>query len=284
MDAIFFAIIPDLAKAISRVGSSAQDAGVSLDELIAMTTTAQQVTARGGAVIGNSLKTIFTRIQRPAVIANLEAFGMAVTDSSGATKPAIQVLKEFASAYDTLTPQQRAVTAEMVGGVFQVNVLKAAIGDLGKRFSIYDRALGTSVSSTDEAIQRNAALNKTLKTLMNETMVNLLDMGARLGSITLSPAIAGVLESVNSAIDKLRDNAEADTIGIKMGKGILDGIGSILKGPGMMVLGALVGKLLFSFMKFSTDAVKTFAGMNEGARRQRCEHEERYDRRNAPTS
>ena len=268
VDAAFAVSSADLAKAISRVGSSAQDAGVSLDELIAMTTTAQQVTARGGAVIGNSLKTIFTRIQRPAVIANLEAFGMAVRDSSGATKPAIEVLKEFAGAYDNLTPQQRAVTAEMVGGVFQVNVLKAAIGDLGKRFSIYDRALGTSVSSTDEAIQRNAALNKTLKTLMNETMVNLLDMGAKLGSITLSPAIASVLESVNSAIDKLRDNAEADTIGIKMGKGILDGIGSILKGPGMMVLGALVGKLLFSFMKFSTDAVKTFAGMNEGARRQ----------------
>ena len=75
VDAAFAVSSADLAKAISRVGSSAQDAGVGLDELIAMTTTAQQVTARGGAVIGNSLKTIFTRIQRPAVIGNLEAFG-----------------------------------------------------------------------------------------------------------------------------------------------------------------------------------------------------------------
>ena len=34
-----------------------QDAGVSLDELIALVTSAQQTTARGGAVIGNSFKT-----------------------------------------------------------------------------------------------------------------------------------------------------------------------------------------------------------------------------------
>ena len=51
-------------KTLKRVGSSAQDAGVSFDELLAMVAAAQQMTARGGAVIGNSLKSIFTRIQR----------------------------------------------------------------------------------------------------------------------------------------------------------------------------------------------------------------------------
>ena len=54
----------DLAEALSRVGASAKDAGVTFNELIALVTSAQQVTARGGSVIGNSFKTLFTRLQR----------------------------------------------------------------------------------------------------------------------------------------------------------------------------------------------------------------------------
>ena len=68
VDAAFAVSSEDLAKALGRVGSSAVSAGVNLDQLLAIVTTAQQKTARGGAVIGNSFKTIFTRIQRPRVI------------------------------------------------------------------------------------------------------------------------------------------------------------------------------------------------------------------------
>jgi TP901 family phage tail tape measure protein len=67
VDAAFAVSSADLANALSRVGSSADDAGISFDELIALVTTAQQITARGGAVIGNSLKTIFTRLGREKV-------------------------------------------------------------------------------------------------------------------------------------------------------------------------------------------------------------------------
>ena len=67
VDQAFAVSSDDLAKAISRVGSSAVDAGVSMDELLAITTAVQQRTARGGAVIGNAFKTIFTRIGRTDV-------------------------------------------------------------------------------------------------------------------------------------------------------------------------------------------------------------------------
>ena len=60
VDAAFAVSTNDLAKAISRVGSSAEDAGVDFDKLMAAVTSLQQTTARGGAVIGNSLKTIFS--------------------------------------------------------------------------------------------------------------------------------------------------------------------------------------------------------------------------------
>jgi len=76
VDAAFAVSTNDLAEALRRVGSTASDANVSFDQLVAAVTSAQQVTARGGAVIGNSFKTIFTRLQRPAVLLQLEQLGV----------------------------------------------------------------------------------------------------------------------------------------------------------------------------------------------------------------
>ena len=80
----------DLVEAIGRVGSSAIDAKVGFDELNAMVTSVQQTTGRGGAVIGNAMKTIFTRLQRQSTLEALESYNVAVRDISGNTLPAIQ--------------------------------------------------------------------------------------------------------------------------------------------------------------------------------------------------
>ena len=82
VDAKFAVSSRDLSEALQRVGSSASEAGVSFDELLGIVTSVQQTTARGGAVIGNALKTIFTRIERPQVINDLKDFGITVTDVS----------------------------------------------------------------------------------------------------------------------------------------------------------------------------------------------------------
>ncbi len=50
--------------------------------------------------------------------------------------------------------------AETVGGVFQINILRAALADLGKEYSVYSRALQTSNDATDQAITRNEKLNQ----------------------------------------------------------------------------------------------------------------------------
>src|SRR5210317_786777 len=132
VDAAFAVSSADLANALTRVGPAAEDAGVSFDELLAIVTATQQTTARGGAVIGNSLKTIFTRIQRPKVLDELERLGVTVRNLEGETRPAIQILGELAKTFDGLSSSQRSQVGELVGGVFQINILKAALSDLNK--------------------------------------------------------------------------------------------------------------------------------------------------------
>jgi TP901 family phage tail tape measure protein len=89
---------------------------------LAIVTSVQQTTARGGAVIGNSLKTIFTRIQRTDTLNALEDLGIKVRDVEGNTLPAIQVLTNLSQTFDQLNDSQKAATGELVGGVFQINI------------------------------------------------------------------------------------------------------------------------------------------------------------------
>jgi TP901 family phage tail tape measure protein len=264
VDAAFAVSSADLAEAIKRVGSSAQDVNVDFDQLLAIVTSVQQTTARGGAVIGNSLKTIFTRIQRPEVLDQLQSLGITVRDLEGNTLPALQILKELGATFDTLRDSQRAQVAESVGGVFQINVLKAALGDLGKEYSIYDRALKTSMSSTDEAIRRNEALNETIAALFNRTIANTAQLSTTIGSGAFQPAIENVLKSVNKVLDFV-NSQDGESIGGRLGEGILKGLSTFVSGPGIVLITAVIGKLALNLSKFAASGFKDLLGINQQA-------------------
>lgn len=261
VDAAFAVSSADLAEALKRVGSSAQDVGVSFDELLAIVASVNQTTARGGAVIGNSLKTIFTRVQRTDVLDQLQALGIAVRDLNGNTAPAIQILTGLAQKFDQLGDAQRSQVAELVGGVFQINVLKAALGDLSREYSIYGNALKISTGASNEAIRRNEELNKTLSALINRTVANLTKVGSEIGGLTLAPAIEKVLGSINFALEGF--DVKGDGIGSKIGKGILEGIGSFISGPGLAILLGVFAKIFANLSKFVVDAARVTLGLNK---------------------
>ena len=73
----------DLAEAFKRAGAVAGQAGVSFDELVGIVSAVQEKTSRGGSVIGNSFKTIFTRIQSLEKLKTMQELGVQVTNASG---------------------------------------------------------------------------------------------------------------------------------------------------------------------------------------------------------
>ena len=267
VDAAFAVSSADLAEAIQRVGSSAESVGLNLDQLVALVTSVQQTTARGGSVIGNSLKTIFTRLERTEVLDQLEQLGIQVRNLDGSFRPAIDTLSQLAQRFDGLSDAQRANVAELVGGVFQINILKAALGDLGKQYSIYNSALNTSTNATDAAVKRNEQLNQTLSALVNKTTANLTKLAADVGNLTLAPAIEGILSNINAALESF-NLADAQGPGEKIAKGFLEGIGNYISGPGLALIGAVVGKLFINLAKFSTQAVGQILDLNKGAQQQ----------------
>jgi TP901 family phage tail tape measure protein len=267
VDAAFAVSSADLADALARVGSSAAQSGVSLNELIAVVTAAQQTTARGGAVIGNSFKTIFTRLQRGKVVDLLENLGISTTDSSGQIKSTIQLLQDLAKTYDQLGTLQQAEVAEKVGGVFQINILKAALADLGKEYSIYNSALGVAASTTDQAIRRNEELNKTYAAQINVLKENAKQLAASAGQRVLGPTFERVVGGANQVLGGINE-ADGNDYGSVLGKGILDGLGQILAGPGLALLGGIFAKLFADLSKFAVGSAKDFLGLNNAAKQQ----------------
>jgi TP901 family phage tail tape measure protein len=266
VDAQFSVSSKDLAEGIKRVGSTADTAGISIDQLIGLITSVQQTTQRGGPVIGNALKSILTRVERPEILVQLREVGIQIDNVAEGSNKSISVLTQLAKTFDTLTDSQQSQVAGLVGSVYQINVLKALLADLNKNYSVYGQAVKTSSSAQDEAIKRNDEYNKSLDAILNKTKVTLTQVGSQVGDLTVAPA----LKKITGALDFLLGDVskEGSSLGGELGKGVLKGIGNFISGPGIVLLGATIGKLAKDFSGFFLKASKDFFGLNEAAKQQ----------------
>jgi TP901 family phage tail tape measure protein len=251
----------DLAEALSRTGLAAQEAGVNIDQLNALVTAAQEKTARGGAVIGNALKTIFTRLQRTETLDQLEAFNIGVRDIQGNILPAVQILQNFASAYNSLADSQRSQLSEQVAGVYQVNILKAIIGDLNNKQGAYAGALQKGAMATNEAQIAAAKLNQTLDALLSQTSTVAQQFANNVGKVTFEPLAKYTAETFKSIFENLNEILEGEGVGSTFANGLLKGIRNVLAGPGAIGAFFVLFKLIQNSFSYLTQALPQIVGI-----------------------
>ena len=262
----------DLAQALSRTGQAAQEAGVDIDQLNALVTAAQQNTARGGAVIGNALKTIFTRLQRSDTLDQLEMFNVAVRDVQGNILPAVTILKNFASVYRTLGDAQRAQLSEQVAGVNQINILKAVVNDLNNSQSTYEGALKKGASATNEATAAAAQLNQTLSALLSQTGTAAEQLAFNIGKVTFEPLAKNATQTVKSIVEGINELLQGEGFGSDLANGLLKGLRNTLAGPGAVAAFYTLFKLIQNSFSYITQALPQIAGITtETQKRQNVE-------------
>jgi TP901 family phage tail tape measure protein len=258
----------DLAEAVKRAGSVAQIAGVSFDELIGIVSAVQQKTSRGGAVIGNSFKTIFTRIQSLDKLQTMQKLGVQVTDTSGDVLNATQLIKNLATTIEDLPDARRLQIAENLVGKFQVAPFVAILEDYNDQASIAVRLTDVSQNAATAAYERNAALNKTLSAAINEATVNLKELANTLGEIGVTDSLKNILSFFNSLVGNIKELMEGEGIGSDFARGIVKGIGNIISGPGLAIFGAVIAKLTLDLARFGVGSLQTFFGLNKAAKEQ----------------
>jgi TP901 family phage tail tape measure protein len=271
VDVKFAVSAEDFADAIARTGAAAKGAGVDIDELIGLVTAAQQQTARGGKVIGNSFKTIFTRIGRTDTLNQLENLGIAVRDVEGKTLGAKKILTDLANTFDSLSEAQKAQIAQTVGGVFQINVLKAVLGDAAKQNGILANATQISAGATNEAIEKNEQLRNTMAAMATETGLAIKQVSAQIGEIMLAPGIEKVLNIVKSGAEGLSGIlGDGEGAGNKFANGFLKGLGNVISGPGLVIITAVFGKLFLKAASFAKESLTSLIGVTSEAQKQKA--------------
>jgi TP901 family phage tail tape measure protein len=267
VDTRFAVSSAQLNEALTRVGSSAEESGISLDKLIATVTAAQQITGRGGAVIGNALKTIFTRLQRPEVLSQLEQLGVAVKDQNGFLLDGLSILKNYSDATKNLSQTEKARTAELVGGIYQINQVNALIKDLSSSNSVYASALKISSSATDEAKKKNEELNKSLSAVLQQTKTRAQEAASALGQPLLEPIIRlgstiteSLLKVVNPNSELLNKSEQAGAgVGTAIAKGAASALGKVLVTAGLPIVAGIGAVLAAKIGKFGYSSVKDLA-------------------------
>ena len=271
VDVQFAVSAEDFADAISRTGQAAKSAGVDIDELIGMVTSAQQQTARGGAVIGNALKTIFTKTGRTDTLNQLENLGIAVRDLEGKTVGAKRILTDLANTFDQLSEAQKAQITQTMGGLFHINILKAVLSDAAKENGILARATQISSGATDEAIQKNEQLRKTMSAMATETGLAIKELSVQIGELMLAPGMEKILNAVKSVAEGANNLlGDGESAGSKFANGFLKGLGNIITGPGLVVLSAVFIKLFMTAAKFTKESLTSLIGVTSEAQKQKA--------------
>ena len=256
----------DLIEGLKRSASVADQAGVSFDELVGIITTVQERTARGGAVIGNAFKTIFARIQDTGALQDLSNLGIQVADLEGKILPATKILQNLGAEFNNLSQLEQADIAKKLGGVYQLSNLLAAVKDLSSEQSKYNDIVKLSAGATNEAYQKNAALNETLAALINKVSVSAQQLGATLGAIGITDNLKSLLGFFNNILEGIQNILGEESMLGDMFRGLAKGIGSVLAGPGLALFGAIVAKLSKDLISFGLESLKSFFKIGQASK------------------
>ena len=270
VDTKFAVSTEDLINGLERAGASARVAGVSFDELLSIITVVEERTKRGGAVIGNAFKTIFARLGRTDTLDALENLGIQVLDTSGNVRGALPLIQDLASELGVLGLKsiEAGEIIQKVAGVRQRDILISLIEDLNAGQSQFARAVGISADAVGTLDAKNAKLNDTLEALINKVGVASQEFASLLGEIGFADAAKDLLGTISTAIEKITDFLDGDSIGGDFAKGLIRGIGGILTGPGLALVAAIFVKLFIDLAKFGVSSLKSLLGINKAAQAQ----------------
>ena len=258
----------DLIEAIKRSGSVAVTTGVQFEELVGIVSALQEKTARGGSVIGNSLKTIFTRITTLDKLKTLSNLGVQVEDLQGEVLSANKIIENLAVVFGKLSRAEKVNLADKLVGKFQIAPFLALLEDYNGKVVRSAQVAEVAFGATNEAYQRNAALNKTLAALINETTLNAKELANTLGEIGVTDSLRNILGFFSGLIGKINEVLEGEGVGSTFARGIVKGLSKIISGPGLAIFGAIIAKLTVDLAKFGVGSLKTFFGLNKAAQAQ----------------
>lgn len=162
----------DLSGAIERAGSSAHQAGVSFEFFNALVATGVRNTARSGAEIGQSLKSMFSSIHSDKAMAEIEKLGISVykfnEDGTRSFRDVQDVILDLSFAIQNTTKDTSALELALGGGKWQVSKITAIMTDYHEIIRMWEMSVNASGFANEQVGIQMETLSRKTQTLKAE--------------------------------------------------------------------------------------------------------------------
>lgn len=213
----------DLALSIGKASSTAKTFGVTLDELIGYTTAIGSATRESGNIVGNSLKTLFSRITtNESAISALNEIGISMQKSTGETKNASELITELAGRWDGLSEAEQRNSAVKIAGIYQLSRFNA----LMLNFGVAQKSAEVSSLSAGSALAEQEKYAESLQARINRLDTAWSEFSLSMGEIIIT-------DSLVSAVDVLGKL-------LKTMAGVIQTVGAL------SIVGGTLGGVLFA--------------------------------------
>ena len=218
----------ELATAMSKSASVANNMGVDVDQLSAQIATIIATTRQAPQTVGNALKTIYARIndikagtdQAEISLGNytgkMAQLGVNVLDQNGQLRDTGQVMEEIGQRWGSMTKEQQVYLAQTMAGQRQMNNLIA----LFDNWDTYTKQLNISLQAQGTLDQKNARYMESLAAHTKE----------------FESAQEGLIQAFANG-DSFKGFVDLGTEAVKMMTSLVEGIGG--GGNAILALGSI---------------------------------------------
>ncbi|WP_212963894.1 phage tail tape measure protein [Siminovitchia fordii] len=191
-----------LAESIMRSAGAASTYGVSLEKSIGYTTAIAQVTRESGSVIGNSLKSIYSRITSiDGAVDLLNSIGISVKESSGEMRKVEDIIDELALQWNGLSAEMQQNLGLQIAGRYQLSRFLIMMNQ-------YDQVLSSTEAaeqSAGSAYRENAEYLKSYEARLNKVRNEFTQTAIAMQDSFVGDGIIGFVEIGTSFLQTLTD-------------------------------------------------------------------------------
>ena len=212
--------LAELATAMSKVASVANNMGVDMDQLTAQISTIIATTRQAPETVGNALKTIYARIndiktgsdEAEISLGNytgkMASLGINVLDATGHLRDTGEVMEEIGEKWGTMGREQQIYLAQTMAGQRQMNNLVA----LFDNWTQYSDMLNVSLNAQGALDEKNNRYLESTQAHLNELKSTYQDLYATL--INSNEINAGI-DTIRNLVQVLDNFLEGFGGGIK---------------------------------------------------------------------
>ena len=240
-----------IAEALSHTASSASIAGVSLDQIIASIAVVGETTQRSASVVGESFKTLFSRMGKVTngaavddygediskVEQTLRSLGIELRSSETEFRNFGEVLDDVGAKWDTFTSVKQNEIATAFGGVYQ----RENFITLMENYDKVSKYIDISANSAGTAAQKFEAYQESVESHYNTMIAS----AEALAKQTVPAEFMNSLMTAATAIMDFATNTNLLTIA-------LTGLGTALAVKGLTAFGSKLKNVYTSVANLST--------------------------------